>query len=544
MSFEPGDVVEDKYRIVRTIGAGGMGAVYEGVNVRIGRRVAIKVMHGEASKVPDLRRRFAREARVAAKIGSANICDVLDLGDLPDGSSYLVMEYLVGESLDDRITARVRMPASEIALIALQLLDGLSAMHGAGIVHRDLKPANIFLTSPSLRTTGEGREVVKILDFGISKFQTQLDGDEAQTATGTLMGTPLYMSPEQSRGVGDLDGRSDLYCVGVILYRALAGDHCFEAANIPQLLFKTAIEPPIPLLPRVEPADHSFVPIVEKAMAKAPDDRYQTARELRDAIEAWLLAEHPMELLPPAAAHLDGLVLGGSGSYPNVVVPSATAAITPQPLSASGSGPVVAAAAAANTGSAWEKKVSGEVSALAASLAPAASAATIASPGSQPELTTAPPSVHTPAPSQPPAGARRGPRLAVAGVAAALALALVAVGVQRTTASGATAPPPSAGPSVPSAAPKPSEAPPQLASAASAAPAASAASAAPAASAAATGAPSAEVSAAPATPKPPAAAHAAATKPGPAAATPVAVTPPPAAPSASAKPGRKIRTEL
>ncbi|HRG96098.1 MAG TPA: protein kinase [Polyangiaceae bacterium] len=533
MSFEPGDVIEDKYRIVRTIGAGGMGAVYEGVNVRIGRRVAIKVMHGEASKVPDLRRRFAREARVAAKIGSANICDVLDLGDLPDGSSYLVMEYLVGESLDDRINARKRMPAAEIALLALQLLDGLSAMHGAGIVHRDLKPANIFITSPSLRNTGEGREVVKILDFGISKFQTQLEGDEAQTATGTLMGTPLYMSPEQSRGVGDLDGRSDLYCVGVILYRALAGEHCFEAANIPQLLYKTAVEPPIPLLPRVDPADQSFVPIVEKAMAKAPGERFQTAREFRDAIEAWLLAEHPMELLPPAAAHFDGLLLGGSGSYPNIVgmtPPSATPAATNAPSVATplSLGP---GAAAGSTGSAWEKKVSGDVSALAASLSPAeSSAATIASPGSQSALTTAPPSVHTQPPSDATAPAsKRGPRVMVAAAAVVAALVAVAVGVQRTTASGASTPPPppSAVEAVTSAAPRPPEAvhePTQLASAA----------------------PSAEVSAEP----PPTA------KPSPAAATPapalaskppvvpVAVAPPVVAPSASAKPGRKIRTEL
>ncbi len=534
MSFEPGDVIEDKYRIVRTIGAGGMGAVYEGVNVRIGRRVAIKVMHGEASKVPDLRRRFAREARVAAKIGSANICDVLDLGDLPDGSSYLVMEYLVGESLDDRMNARERMPAAEIALLALQLLDGLSAMHGAGIVHRDLKPANIFITAPSLRSTGEGREIVKILDFGISKFQTQLEGDEAQTATGTLMGTPLYMSPEQSRGVGDLDGRSDLYCVGVILYRALAGGHCFEAANIPQLLYKTAVEPPIPLLPRVDAADQSIVPIVEKAMAKAPGERFQTAREFRDALEAWLLAEHPMELLPPAAAHFDGLLLGGSGSYPNIVgvtPPSATPAATERPASLATPLSVGPGAAAGSTGSAWEKKVSDDVSALAASLSPGeSSAATIASPGSQAELTTAPPSVHTQPPSEaaaPPP--RRGSRAVIAAVAGIAAVAAVAVGVQRTTPSGASGPPPppsAVEPAPSSVAVKPPEAvhePTQIAPAA----------------------PSVEVHAEPPpTSKP----SAAAATPAPAnkgpAAVPVAVTPPVAAPSASTKPGRKIRTEL
>lgn len=519
MSFEPGDLIEDKYRVVRTIGAGGMGAVYEGVNVRIDRRVAIKVMHGEASKVPDLRRRFEREARVAAKIGSPNICDVLDLGDLPDGSSYLVMEYLVGESLDDRIEARKRMSAVEISLLVLQLLDGLSAMHGAGIVHRDLKPANIFLTSPSLRNTGEGREVVKILDFGISKFQTQLDGDEGQTATGTLMGTPLYMSPEQARGLSDLDGRSDLYCAGVILYRALAGEHCFDAANIAQLLFMTAIEAPIPLLPRVDEADRSFVPIVEKAMSKAPGDRYQSAREFRDAIEAWLLAEHPMVLLPPSAAHIDGSLFGGSGSYPNIV--GVTPASAPTPVSL---GP----AKAGSTGSEWEKKVSGDVGALAASLSHAeSSAATIASPGGELGLTTGPPSVHT-RPPEPPAPAKRSSRLVVGGVAVALTLVAVAVGAQRTLASGASSANSVNGPRAPVSASEP----PALVSAQAPEPA-------PSSIASAT--PSAEPT--PAAKAPPTATATAQGYSKPAHAAPITVATPPVA-SSTAKPGRKIRTEL
>ena len=134
-----------------------------------------------------------------------------------------------------------------------------------------------------------------------------------QTQTGALLGTPLYMSPEQSRGVSTLDNRSDIYSVGVMLYRALSGQHCFEAENLPQLLFKTALEEPIPLLPHVDAVDQSFVPIVEKAMAKAPGDRYATARELRDAIDVWLRTHHPEVVLPPAPARYDG-VLEASGS--------------------------------------------------------------------------------------------------------------------------------------------------------------------------------------------------------------------------------------
>ncbi len=305
--IEPGQIIDGKYRIVRELGAGGMGAVYEGENVRIGRRVAIKVLHAEAAHAPDLRRRFEREARVAAKIGSPNICDVLDLGDLPSGHAYLVMEYLEGEGLDSLLTRVERLPAKEIAPIVVQLLDGLSAMHGANIVHRDLKPANVFLTDSG------GRELVKILDFGISKFQAQTE-DLQKTETGALLGTPLYMSPEQSRGL-ELDGRSDIYSVGVILYRALSGGHCFDADNLPQLLFKTALEAPIPLEPRVDGVDRSFVPIVEKALEKDPANRYASAREFRDAIADWMTERYPEVPLAPPPARFEG-VLEASGARP------------------------------------------------------------------------------------------------------------------------------------------------------------------------------------------------------------------------------------
>ena len=305
--IEPGQIIDGKYRIVRELGAGGMGAVYEGENVRIGRRVAIKVLHAEAAHAPDLRRRFEREARVAAKIGSPNICDVLDLGDLPSGHAYLVMEYLEGEGLDSLLTRVERLPAKEIAPIVVQLLDGLSAMHGANIVHRDLKPANVFLTDSG------GRELVKILDFGISKFQAQTE-DLQKTETGALLGTPLYMSPEQSRGL-ELDGRSDIYSVGVILYRALSGGHCFDADNLPQLLFKTALEAPIPLEPRVDGVDRSFVPIVEKALEKDPAKRYASAREFRDAIADWMTELYPEVPLAPPPARFEG-VLEASGARP------------------------------------------------------------------------------------------------------------------------------------------------------------------------------------------------------------------------------------
>jgi serine/threonine-protein kinase len=287
VAFSPGDIIDDKYRIVRLIGEGGMGYVYEGVNLRIKRRVAIKVLNADIAASADMKRRFEREAQVAAKIGSPHICDVLDLGDLPSGEAYLVMEYLEGEGFDSRIDRSVdgRLQAEELALLAYQMLEGLAAMHEAGIVHRDIKPANAFITrSVSANTT---REVVKLLDFGISKFQE----DEAAknvTQTGALLGTPIYMSPEQARGERSVDHRTDIYAVGVILYRAISGRLPFEGENFQQLLFKIALEPPPPLAELAPEIDATFRGIIEKAMAKAPADRFADAREFQRALVDWV----------------------------------------------------------------------------------------------------------------------------------------------------------------------------------------------------------------------------------------------------------------
>ena len=285
MAFSTGDIIDEKYRIVRLIGEGGMGYVYEGLNLRIKRRVAIKVLNADIAASADMKRRFEREAQVAAKIGSPHICDVLDLGDLPSGESYLVMEFLEGEGLDSLIDRRGKVPPEELSLLAYQMLEGLAAMHEAGIIHRDVKPANAFISrSVSAATT---REVVKLLDFGISKFQN----DEAAkhvTQTGALLGTPVYMSPEQARGERAVDNRSDIYAVGVILYRAITGRLPFEGENFQQLLFKIALEEAPPLAELAPEIDATFRGIVEKAMAKSPADRFKDAREFQQALVSWV----------------------------------------------------------------------------------------------------------------------------------------------------------------------------------------------------------------------------------------------------------------
>jgi serine/threonine-protein kinase len=282
VTIELDQLIDGKYRVVRVIGAGGMGTVYEGENVRIGRRVAIKVLNAEAADAPDVRRRFEREAQVAAKIGSPYICDVLDLGDLPEGQCYLVMEYLEGRSLDEILQDEQKLPPEEVATIAVQLLEGLQSMHDVGIVHRDLKPANIFIA----KSGNGGKEIVKILDFGISKFQASPEA-VSLTQTGALLGTPLYMSPEQARGDKELDNRSDLYAVGVCLYRALSGQRPFVGDNFRQLLFKIALDEPPTVRQHAPEIDEMFESIVAKSMHKDPASRFQTAKELQLSIIGW-----------------------------------------------------------------------------------------------------------------------------------------------------------------------------------------------------------------------------------------------------------------
>src|SRR5262245_17344427 len=282
--LNPGDIIDGKYRIVRLIGEGGMGAVYEGENTRIHRRVAIKVLHAGVAEQGEAVARFEREAQAAGRIGSEHIVEVLDLGTLPNGDRYLVMEYLDGEGLGGRIKTRGRMSAQELAPIAHQLMEGLGAAHGAGIIHRDLKTDNVFL----LRSRGGKADFVKLLDFGISKF-SQLSGDSgfSMTRTGAVMGTPYYMAPEQAKGSRELDHRVDIYATGVILYEALTGQVPFNADTFNELLFKIVLEEPRPL-EQIDPTiDAGFAAIVAKAMAREPALRFQSANEMQNALAMW-----------------------------------------------------------------------------------------------------------------------------------------------------------------------------------------------------------------------------------------------------------------
>jgi len=278
----PGDLVDGKYRVVRLIGAGGMGAVYEGHNLRVDHRIAIKVMHAAIAEQHDAVARFEREAQAAARIGSRHVVNVFDLGDLPTGERYMVMEYLEGESLLSRFKERGPMSAAEAAGIVIPLLEGLVKVHEAGIVHRDLKPANVFL----VKGPGNAKESVKILDFGVCKIVQNAEG-EAFTGVGDILGTPSYMSPEQlEHGPHVLDARSDLYAVGVLLYRALSGRLPYRASNLVELLvlLRAGKADPIQTVVDVDPA---FAAIINRATEWDLAARYQSAAAFHRALVAW-----------------------------------------------------------------------------------------------------------------------------------------------------------------------------------------------------------------------------------------------------------------
>ncbi|WP_394833975.1 serine/threonine protein kinase [Pendulispora rubella] len=278
-----GKRIGGKYIVRSVLGEGGMGTVYEAEHVAIGRAVAVKVLHPSQARKKVSVKRFHHEARAAGAIGHPNICEVYDLGELEDGSPYLVMERLLGETLADRIAREGVLPYDEVLDLITQVLSGLIAAHEKGIVHRDIKPENVFLA----RRVG-CPAIAKILDFGVSKMLPSGDRAEEElhlTRTGMVMGTPFYMSPEQARGDRDLDARVDLYACGVIMYEALTARRPFLAPNYNALLLQILTTSPRPIRELRPNVPDAIERVVEKAMRRSRDDRYRNAVDFQSDLK-------------------------------------------------------------------------------------------------------------------------------------------------------------------------------------------------------------------------------------------------------------------
>jgi eukaryotic-like serine/threonine-protein kinase len=268
------------YKVLQKIGAGAMGNVFLAEHPVIGKRVALKVIHPELASNEEMIARFFNEARAVTQIGHQNIVDVQDFGQTPDGDSFIVMELLEGSSLGDKLKAEGTLSVPRAVHIAIQLADGLSAAHARGIIHRDLKPDNIFLIQ-----RGGDPDFVKLLDFGLAKLTgPSSQAMNHQTKTGSLLGTPHYMAPEQAENVKKVDHRADVYSLGCILFQVLTGRVPFPGEGFGEVLVRHVREPP-PLPSRLNPAvSPALEKIVLHALAKKPEFRFSSMDEFRTAL--------------------------------------------------------------------------------------------------------------------------------------------------------------------------------------------------------------------------------------------------------------------
>ncbi len=277
MDLVAGMVVADRFRLERLLGAGGMGAVWLAHHTGLDVPCAVKFIHAEGATSAEVRARFEREAKGAAQLRSPNVVQILDHGTW-EGTPYIAMEYLEGEDLEARLMRQGKLALPETLAITLQVARALSRAHAAGLVHRDLKPANIFLVHD------DDREIAKVLDFGIAKSRSiALTGSDSKTKTGSVMGTPYYMSPEQAQGTKEVDHRSDLWALAVVVFQCVTGELPFDSAALGDLFVKIIVNPvPVPSSLAEVPA--GFDAWWARAATRDPDQRFQTAKELADAL--------------------------------------------------------------------------------------------------------------------------------------------------------------------------------------------------------------------------------------------------------------------
>ncbi len=264
------------YRIVRELGQGGMGAVYEAEDGKLNRHVALKVMKPEIAKHPQHRERFLREARTAAKVECDFICPIYRVGK-DNGVPFIAMPFLKGEPLDAHLKQGVRLPIDDVVRIGKEVAQGLNVAHAAGLIHRDIKPSNIWLETQRSGQQGAGSRRAVILDFGLARMQAE---DVHITQSGAIIGTPAFMSPEQARGEKNVDARTDLFSLGCVLYVLCTGELPFQGETTMGILMALATHDPTPPHKISAATPKPLSRLIMRLLEKQPDDRPQAAREV------------------------------------------------------------------------------------------------------------------------------------------------------------------------------------------------------------------------------------------------------------------------
>jgi serine/threonine-protein kinase len=302
---QPGDVLGGKYRVEKVLGEGGMGVVVAATHLQLDQRVAIKFMLPSAFENPEALARFNREARAAVKLRSEHVARVLDTGTFESGAPYIVMEFMEGGDLAGELERGGPMPPEVAAEYIVQACDAIAEAHSLGIVHRDLKPANLFLTRRP-----DGSPLVKVLDFGISKASSPGDAGLAMTKTASVMGSPLYMSPEQMKSAKDVDPRTDVWSLGVILYELLGGRTPFHAETLGELMAAVLTEPPPPLASVRPGLPPGLCALIDKCLLKDRNQRCQNVAEIARGLAPFC----PARVMP--TVERVSLVVGGAAAAP------------------------------------------------------------------------------------------------------------------------------------------------------------------------------------------------------------------------------------
>jgi serine/threonine-protein kinase len=314
-----GEIVGGRFRIDRLLGSGSMGFVVAAWHLELDQPVALKLLNADVFEQAEAAARFRREVRAAARIKSEHVCRVIDVGSVEQGSPYMVMELLDGNNLEEELLRRGTLPVPEAVGYILEAVEALAEAHASGIVHRDLKPANLFVARRADRS-----RLLKVLDFGISKSMVDSHGpgDMSLTRTGVIIGSPLYMSPEQMRSTKDADTLSDIWALGAILFQLVTGRPPYEGETIPELCAKLFSEnAPPPSTVRIG-LPSALDAVIQKALAREPSKRFQTVAELGAAL---------VDFNPAGRVHVERArrVLAAREGRPSSIAPGPQSSETP-----------------------------------------------------------------------------------------------------------------------------------------------------------------------------------------------------------------------